>query len=80
MRIYYIGSVEGHEYLDLQVGDEVNPRTFFLLFKINKTNRADQGNMSNEGSMISEIPKTGRRAARSISRPLGWGGRTQFDL
>ena len=28
----YIGSAEGHEYPDLQVGDEVNPRTFFLLF------------------------------------------------
>ena len=25
---YYIGSAEGHEYPDLQVGDEVNPRTF----------------------------------------------------
>jgi hypothetical protein len=24
--IYYIGSAEGHEYPDLQVGDEVNPR------------------------------------------------------
>jgi hypothetical protein len=23
--IYYIGSAEGHEYPDLQVGDEVNP-------------------------------------------------------
>jgi hypothetical protein len=30
--IYYIGSAEGHEYPDLQVGDEVNPHTFFLLF------------------------------------------------
>ena len=28
---YYIGSAEGHEYPDLQVGDEVNPRTFFAL-------------------------------------------------
>ena len=27
--IYYIGSVEGHEYPDLLVGDEVNPRTLF---------------------------------------------------
>jgi hypothetical protein len=26
--IFYIGSAEGHEYPDLQVGDEVNPRTF----------------------------------------------------
>ncbi|HHV25128.1 MAG TPA: cell surface protein, partial [Methanosarcina sp.] len=25
--IYYYGSAEGHEYPDLQVGDEVNPRT-----------------------------------------------------
>jgi hypothetical protein len=28
---YYFGSAEGHEYSDLQVGDEVNPRTFFVL-------------------------------------------------
>jgi hypothetical protein len=28
--IYYIGSAEGHEYPDLQVGDEVNPRPFFM--------------------------------------------------
>ncbi len=27
---YYIGSAEGHEYTDLQVGDEVNPRPFFM--------------------------------------------------
>ncbi len=27
----YIGSAEGHEYPDLQVGDEVNPRTLFVL-------------------------------------------------
>ena len=27
--IYYIGGAEGHEYPDLQVGDEVNPRLFF---------------------------------------------------
>ena len=26
---YYNGSAEGHEYPDLQVGDEVNPRLFF---------------------------------------------------
>jgi len=30
-RVYYIGSAEGHEYPDLQVGDEVNPRSFFML-------------------------------------------------
>ena len=29
--LYYIGSAEGHEYPDLQVGDEVNPRPFFVL-------------------------------------------------
>jgi hypothetical protein len=29
--IYYIGSAEGHEYPDLQVGDEVNPRALFEL-------------------------------------------------
>jgi hypothetical protein len=28
---YYIGSAEGYEYPNLQVGDEVNPRTFFAL-------------------------------------------------
>jgi hypothetical protein len=27
---YYIGSAEGHEYPDLQVGDEVNPRPDFI--------------------------------------------------
>ena len=27
-RVYYIGSAEGHEYPNLQVGDEVNPRRF----------------------------------------------------
>jgi hypothetical protein len=26
---YYFGSAEGHEYPDLQVGDEVNTRRFF---------------------------------------------------
>jgi hypothetical protein len=30
MTLYYIGSAEGHEYPDLQVGDEVNPRPFFM--------------------------------------------------
>ncbi len=28
--IYYIGSAEGHEYPDLQIGDEVNPRPFSM--------------------------------------------------
>jgi hypothetical protein len=28
--VYYIGSAEGHEYPDLQVGDEVNPRPVFI--------------------------------------------------
>ena len=28
--IDYIGSAEGHESPDLQVGDEVNPRPFFV--------------------------------------------------
>ena len=28
-KIHYFVSVEGHEYPDLQVGDEVNPRSFF---------------------------------------------------
>ena len=31
VRLYYIGSAEGHEYPDLLVGDEVNPRTLFVL-------------------------------------------------
>ena len=31
VNLYYIGSAEGHEYPDLQVGDEVNPRPFFVL-------------------------------------------------
>ena len=30
---YYIGSAEGHEYPDFQVGDEVNPRTFLRSLK-----------------------------------------------
>jgi hypothetical protein len=29
---YYIGSAEGHEYPDLQVGDEVNPSPSFYIF------------------------------------------------
>ena len=29
-RTYYNGSAEGHEYPDLQVGDEVNPRPVFM--------------------------------------------------
>jgi len=30
LSFYYIGSAEGHEYPDLQVGDEVNPRPVFM--------------------------------------------------
>ena len=30
MMFYYIGSAEGHEYPDLQVGDELNPRPDFI--------------------------------------------------
>jgi len=33
---YYIGSAEGHEYPNLQVGDEVNPRRFFALTHIDQ--------------------------------------------
>jgi hypothetical protein len=33
---YYIGSAEGHEYPNLQVGDEVNPRPFFALTHIDQ--------------------------------------------
>ena len=33
LSIYYIGSAEGHEYPDLQVGDEVNPRTLLCSLK-----------------------------------------------
>ena len=29
--IYYIGSAEGHEYPNLQVGDEVDPRLSFCV-------------------------------------------------
>jgi hypothetical protein len=29
-----LGSAEGHEYPDLQVGDEVNPRLFLIPIKI----------------------------------------------
>jgi len=42
-------------------------------------NYAGQGDSGNEDSTISGFPLTGR-AARSIPHPLGWGGRTQFDL
>jgi hypothetical protein len=35
--VSYIGSAEGHEYPDLQVGDEVNPRPFFMPLLIDKT-------------------------------------------
>jgi hypothetical protein len=68
---YYIGSAEGREYPDLQVGDEVNPRSLFR-WKIwcQLANPFDPS--------ISEFPLTGR-AARSIPRPSGWGGRAQFD-
>ena len=34
--VYYIGSAEGHEYPNLQVGDEVNPRPFFALTHIDQ--------------------------------------------
>ena len=30
-RFYYIGSAEGHEYPNLQVGDEVDPRLSFCV-------------------------------------------------
>ncbi len=36
MDFYYIGSAEGHEYPNLQVGDEVNPRPFFALTHIDQ--------------------------------------------
>lgn len=42
-------------------------------------NYAGQGDSGNEDSTISGFPLTGR-AARSIPHPLGWGGRTQFDV
>ena len=42
------------------------------------SNLGDQGYLGNE-ELISGFQKTGR-AARSIPHPLGWGGRTQFDL
>ena len=29
--VYYIGSAEGHEYPNLQVGDEVDPRLSFCV-------------------------------------------------
>jgi hypothetical protein len=32
----YIGSAEGHEYPNLQVGDEVNPRRFLRLTHIDQ--------------------------------------------
>jgi hypothetical protein len=40
---------------------------------------ADQRDLGNGDSAISEFPKT-RRAARSVHSPSGQGGRTQFDL
>ena len=34
LKVLLLGSAEGHEYSDLQVGDEVNPRwLFFMLLK-----------------------------------------------
>ena len=33
---YYIGSAEGHEYPNLQVGDEVDPRLSFALTHIDQ--------------------------------------------
>lgn len=42
-------------------------------------NYSDDQIQKAEGSDVSEIRLTGR-AARSIPRPLGWGGRTPFDL
>ena len=30
IHVDYLGSAEGHEYPDLQVGDEVNPRPVFI--------------------------------------------------
>jgi len=36
MDFYYIGSAEGHEYPNLPVGDEVNPRPFFALTHIDQ--------------------------------------------
>jgi len=32
--LYYIGGAEGHEYPDLQVGDEVNPRPSSILSQV----------------------------------------------
>jgi hypothetical protein len=33
-RLLLLGSAEGHEYPDLQVGDEVDPRLFLIPIKI----------------------------------------------
>jgi putative transposase len=44
-----------------------------------RINYACQRILGNEDLMISEFRKTGR-AARSIPRPLGRGGRAQFDI
>jgi hypothetical protein len=33
---YYMGSAEGHEYPNLQVGDEVDPRLFLGKLKIDQ--------------------------------------------
>jgi len=34
IRLLLLGSAEGHEYPDLQVGDEVDPRLFLIPIKI----------------------------------------------
>jgi hypothetical protein len=31
--LYYMGSAEGHEYRDIQVENEVRPRTFLFFLK-----------------------------------------------
>ena len=59
-RFYYFGSTEGHEYPDLQVGDEVNLRVFFsalqiLLFKLKIVME------------IFDLERVGRQPARSHS-------------
>jgi len=56
---YYIGSTEGHEYPDHQVGDEVNPRPF---------SGAINGQMAN-----SFDPDTTRITFRNVSRYLKQG-------
>jgi hypothetical protein len=56
--------------------------TILRNLKVNRKqiiNCANQNLQDNEDWMISEFRLTGR-AARSIPRPLGRGGRAQFDL